>query len=148
MARRSFSRKGSKRVKYSVENVGVSVTMPEEIVNGIHQNGQTIIPATDVQGVRAIKHLTVTLTHPGDGDYQYEFYWALVFVPQGYQANALFPYFSESQLQGSLYEPNQFVMACGYNDPSAGPIRIRSNVSRNLQSGDSVALVIGAKGQV
>ena len=64
-------------------------------------------------------------------------------MPQGYQANALFPYFSESQLQGSLYEPNQFVMACGYNDPSAGPIRITSRVNRNLQSGDSVALVIG-----
>ena len=65
-------------------------------------------------------------------------------MPQGYQANALFPYFSESQLQGSLYEPNQFVMACGYNDPSAGPIRIYSRVNRNLQSGDSVALVIGS----
>ena len=56
----------------------------------------------------------------------------------------MFPYFSESQLQGSLYEPNQFVMACGFNDPTAGPIRINSRVNRNLQSGDSVALVIGA----
>ena len=64
-------------------------------------------------------------------------------MPQGYQANALFPYYSESHLQGSLYEPNQFVMACGFNDPSAGPIRITSRVNRNLQSGDSVALVIG-----
>ena len=34
-------------------------------------------------------------------------------------------------------------MACGYNDPTAGPIRIGSRVSRNLQSGDSIALVIG-----
>ena len=65
-------------------------------------------------------------------------------MPQGYQANALFPYFSESQLQGSMYEPNQFVMSCGYIDPSAGPIRIASRVSRNLQSGDSVAIVIGS----
>ena len=73
-------------------------------------------------------------------------WWALVFVPQGYQANALFPFYASSGLQGSLYEPNQFVMACGYNDPSAGPIRIRSRVSRNLQSGDSIALVIGNRG--
>ena len=73
-----------------------------------------------------------------------EFYWAIVFVPQGYNANQLFPYYAESQHQGSLYEPNQFVMGCGYIDPSAGPIRIRSNVNRNLQSGDSIALVIGA----
>lgn len=118
--------------------------MPADITNGIRQNGQTIIPATDVQGVRSIKHLTVTLSHPGDEAAQNEFWWALVFVPQGYQANGLFPYYSESQLQGSLYEPNQFVMACGYIDPSAGPIRITSRVNRNLQSGDSVAIVIGS----
>ena len=35
-------------------------------------------------------------------------------------------------------------MGCGYIDPSAGPIRIRSNVNRNLQSGDSIALIVGA----
>lgn len=34
-------------------------------------------------------------------------------------------------------------MGCGYIDPSAGPIRITSKVSRNLQSGDSVALIVG-----
>jgi len=34
-------------------------------------------------------------------------------------------------------------MACGYNDPTAGPIRIGSRVSRNLQSGDSIALIVG-----
>ena len=70
--------------------------MPENIVNGMRQNGQTIIPATDVQGVRSIKHLTVSLSNGNDGAGEQEFYWALVFVPQGYQANALFPYFSES----------------------------------------------------
>ena len=34
-------------------------------------------------------------------------------------------------------------MGCGFIDPGAGPIRISSKVNRNLQSGDSVALVIG-----
>lgn len=34
-------------------------------------------------------------------------------------------------------------MGCGYIDPTAGPIRISSKVSRNLQSGDSIALIIG-----
>jgi hypothetical protein len=70
-------------------------------------------------------------------------WWALVFVPQGYNANVLFPYFADSQTSGSLYEPNQFVMGCGYIDPNAGPIRVTSKVSRNLQSGDSIALIIG-----
>ena len=124
--------------------MGVKISLPNEVVNGLRQNGQTIIPATDVQGVRSVKHLTVNLSQGTDGAGEQEFYWALVFVPQGYNANALFPYFGESQLQGSLYEPNQFVMSCGYTDPGAGPIRIRSNVSRNLQSGDSIALIVGA----
>ena len=55
--------------------------MPEQIVNGMRQNGQTIIPATDVQGVRSIKHLTVSLSNGNDGAGEQEFYWALVFVP-------------------------------------------------------------------
>ena len=36
-----------------------------------------------------------------------------------------------------MYEPNQFVMNCGVVDPSAGPIRFTSPVSRNLNDGDS-----------
>ena len=44
-----------------------------------------------------------------------------------------------------MYEPNQFVMGCGYIDPEAGPIRISSRIARNLQSGDSIALVIGSR---
>ena len=43
----------------------------------------------------------------------------------------------------SFYEPNQFVMAAGCNDPEAGPIRVRSPISRNLNSGDSIWLVVG-----
>ena len=34
-------------------------------------------------------------------------------------------------------------MAAGCNDPEAGPIRVRSPVSRNLNSGDSIWLVVG-----
>ena len=39
-----------------------------------------------------------------------------------------------------MYEPNQFVMNCGVVDPSAGPIRFTSPVSRNLNDGDSIYL--------
>ena len=41
-----------------------------------------------------------------------------------------------------MYEPNQFVMNCGVVDPSAGPIRFTSPVSRNLNDGDSIYLLI------
>lgn len=85
----------SKRVRYSVENVGVSISATTQ-TNGLYQNGQTIIPATDVQGTRSVKHLTVSLSTADATNDNTEFYWALIFVPQGYQANALFPYFAES----------------------------------------------------
>ena len=41
-----------------------------------------------------------------------------------------------------MYEPNQFVMNCGVVDPSAGPIRFTSPVSRNLNDGDSIYMLI------
>ena len=43
---------------------------------------------------------------------------------------------------GSMYEPNQFVMNCGVIDPTAGPIRIYSPISRNLNDGDKISLLI------
>ena len=104
MVKRSFSRKGSKRVKYSVENVGVSITTGSSEQNGLYQNGQTIVHPAAVQGTRAVKHLTVSLSQ-GIEDMR-PVWWALIFVPQGYQANALFPFYASSGLQGTLYEPN------------------------------------------
>ena len=143
MARRSVSRKGYKRARYSVENVGVNITTPEETTNRLHQAGTTIIPPTDVEGVRTVKHLTLSLSTSSTGTGNADVWWAIVFVPEGYNANPMFQ--GSTNLQGSIYEPNQFVMGCGYIDPEAGPIRITSRVARNLQSGDSVALVIGSR---
>ena len=45
-----------------------------------------------------------------------------------------------------MYEPNQFVMNCGVFDFSGGPLRITSPVSRNLNSGDSIALIMSNPG--
>ena len=42
----------------------------------------------------------------------------------------------------SLYEPNQFVMACGVADFDGGPLRCVSPISRNLNSGDAIYLVV------
>ena len=82
-----------------------------------------------MQGTRTVRHLTVSLTGITG---EKEFYYALVYVPEGYSANQLFPNFASSTNQGSLYEPNQNVLSCGIIDPEAGPIRIRSNISKNL----------------
>ena len=39
----------------------------------------------------------------------------------------------DSTAVADMYEPNQFVMNCGIVDPTAGPIRFSSPVSRNPQ---------------
>ena len=41
-----------------------------------------------------------------------------------------------------MYEPNQFVMNCGIVDPTAGPIRFGSPISRNLNDGDAIYLIV------
>ena len=50
--------------------------------------------------------------------------------------------YQEKEQQITLYEPNQFVMSSGVLDFSGGPLRIRSKLSRNLNSGDRIALAL------
>ena len=137
--RRQYRRSSGQRDKYSVEQTGFAYGLPTEPTNGLRQQAVVVVPPVDVQGMRKVKHLTVSLTQIG-GD-QWAFHWALVFVPQGYTPNAL--YSLTGSVSGSVYEPNQFVLNAGIADPTAGPVRIRSPISRNLNSGDAIYLVYG-----
>ena len=78
-------------------------------------------------------HVPKPLLRPG------RFYWALVYVPQGTVPGNINV---GSTGASGMYEPNQFVMNCGVVDPSAGPIRFTSPVSRNLNDGDSIYMLI------
>ena len=142
MSRRAPRRtiKSYNRDKYSKENFRTEVTTGANLVNGLYQGGQVIVPPTTTQGMRKVKHITVGLAkQSSDTEFtEHPFHWALVYVPEGYTANPI------GAAGGSLYEPNQYVMACGVIDPDAGPIRIRSPIARNLNSGDSISLVIGS----
>ena len=130
-------RKGSSRDKYSVEQRAVSFTTDAALVSGLSQQAVVVVPPTDLQGMRKVKHLTASLVSSSPTA---TFYWALVYVPQGTTPNPL-------STGGSLYEPNQFVMNCGIIDNDAGPMRISTPLSRNLNSGDAVYLVVGALSQ-
>ena len=127
------------RSKYSIEQksfqASANTTTP---VNGIYQDTFTIVDAVSIQGMRKVKHIMTNLTLTGStgSDSINPLYWAIVYVPQGTNVGAL-------NLNNSLYEPNQYVMNCGVIDPSAGPIRFSSPVSRNLNSGDTIMLVVG-----
>ena len=139
MSRRAPRRtiKSYNRDKYSKENMSITINSGVEPVNGHYQGGQVIVPASATQGMRKVKHITVSLAKFTADDNR-PFLWALVYVPEGYPVNHI------GAPGTSLYEPNQYVMACGIIDPDAGPIRIRSPIARNLNSGDSISLVIAS----
>ena len=84
---------------------------------------------------------TVNLTQIATSNAESNLFWALVYVPQGTTAGAL-NIATAGATPGSMYEPNQFVMNCGVVDPSAGPIRMSSPISRNLNDGDKITLLI------
>ena len=139
---RKFYRKSyrsSPRDKYSIEHTTVSVLTAATATANLYQQTTNIVPASPTQGMRKVKHVTVSLTSdlPQSGVLS-SIYWALVYVPEGYSVNPM-----NGNPGASFYEPNQFVMAAGCNDPEAGPIRVRSPISRNLNSGDSIWLVVG-----
>ena len=90
--------------------------------------------------MRTVGNFTITLTAGLDSsNVSAPVYWALVYVPQGQTTASL-----NVNNGGSLYEPNQYVIACGVNDPTAGPIRIRTRMMRKLNSGDFVSLLMAA----
>ena len=133
-----YGKKGWKRAgfrgsrdKYSVETRAGSITTD---VNG--DAGETIVPATTLQGMRKVKHLTISMADTA-GINSNALFWAIVYVPQGTAANTL-----TVDSSSSLYEPNQFVMGTGVFDFSAGPLRVHCPLSRNLNSGDSIALIV------
>ena len=128
-------RSNKNRDKYSVEQTAFTASPSDTPQNNLYQAVTTVVPATNVQGMRKVKHLTLSVGCTGNIGL---IYWALVYVPYGYTPN----YLTDT---GEMYEPNQFVMNCGLIDTDAGPQRISSPISRNLNSGDSIALVVGTR---
>ena len=122
------------RDKYSVEQQAGSIAIPAQ-----QQAWSVVVPDTATQGMRKVKHLIVSLAgvEEASSSSAAVVYWALVYVPQGTTPNTL----SITGTTG-MYEPNQFVMNCGVADFSAGPLRFSSPVSRNLNSGDKIVLIM------
>ena len=120
------------RDKYSVEQNGGSL-----VLNSSGNGGVTVVPSSPTQGMRKVKHITVSMANvAATSAASTSLYWAIVYVPQGTTANTL-----QLDSGSTLYEPNQFVMSCGVFDFDGGPLRIHCPLSRNLNSGDSIALV-------
>ena len=123
-------------VKWSRENKGCILTFQNQPINTLYQGGAIVVPSVATQGTRTVGRFTITIPVSEDRNY----IWALVYVPQGTTASNLFN--TTGTVEGSLYEPNQYVLASGINDGNTGPIRIRSSMKRVLHSGDFISLIL------
>ena len=133
--RRRYYRSGNKD-KYSVEHTSFISRLTVGTTNSV-----SIVPSTAIRGMRKVKHLTVSLSNSSSDDNLAGVRWALVYVPEGYTPQA----FNIPTLENpsvDLYAANQFVMSCGVVDFTAGPARIRTPLSRNLNSGDQIVLLL------
>ena len=151
MVRRYYRRhRSGNRDKYSIENTCITASEfaqwttiaadPEINTQTSFQFVSQVVPSSDVEGMRKVKHLTLSFSCPSE----IKLLYALVYVPQGYEPNTIrFPALGKGV---SLYEPNQYVMSSGVLDFSGGPLRVKTPLSRNLNSGDSIALVLAASG--
>ena len=146
MPRRYFKRHFN-RDKYSVEQTAIvsPAISGWSLIEGTEGQTQsslqwvtTVVPPSDENGMRKVKHLTISLTN-STSDTLVLFY-ALVFVPEGYTP---LPIRVPTAGSGTyMYASNQFVMSSGVIDFGAGPNRIRTPLSRNLNSGDRIFLIM------
>lgn len=138
--RASYARVVAHRAKYSIETNATNQALSAMTVDGTTRYGlQEVVPATAIQGMRKVKHMQVSvcLQHnaaAGPVAGGSPILWALVYVPQGQST------VNPPATSGSIYEPNQFVIASGIADADAGPIRINTPLARNLNSGDGIYL--------
>lgn len=140
MPRRYYRRRSiGSRDKYSVEQTLWRISLTQ----ASPQQYAEVVPATTIKGMRKVKHLTIQLSNMPAAE-GWPLYYALVYVPEGYDANTL--NVPSDNAISSLYEPNQFVMAAGILDTTSGPNRIHCPIARNLNSGDKIVFIIACPG--
>ena len=150
MVRRYYRRtpRSNNRDKYSVEQTLISAPAynawtevpATDSTKLTRQFSISVIPPTSEQGMRKVKHFTLSFSNANMNGAP--LVYALVYVPEGYDPNPINVPIDGNAI--SMYEPNQFVISQGIIDTDAGPQRIRSPLSRNLNSGDSIYLIIAA----
>lgn len=104
-------------------------------------NAIPLVAPIESQGMRKCKNFTLTIAC--SAQITVPLIYALVYVPQGTQASRL--NVGENGAVVSLYEPNQNVILSGILSYSQEvPITKYSRLARNLNSGDSIQLIVRA----
>lgn len=133
-------------MRYSNETTSIATELPASVA-GKSLTFANLVKGIDQQGIRKVKNFTLRVTHGCPTP----LFFALVYVPAGQTASSL--KFGTYAIQGgaqpaSLYEPNQNVIMCGTIDTGSDTYptqasTFRTRLARNLNSGDSIALVLG-----
>ena len=82
------------RDKYSIEQTAGTLTTNSEGDAGV----AVVLPAT-FQGMRKVKHITVSIADAVGASSAAALFWAIVYVPQGSSANTI------NVDGGAMYEP-------------------------------------------
>nr|WEY08166.1 hypothetical protein [Po-Circo-like virus] len=139
-----------KTVKYSNETYNYSGSL---LVNNAAQKGNwhhVLITSIDQQGVRKCKNFELSLTgspfYPsaeGQEPLQIPIFYALVYVPQGTEPSQI--NIGAPEAAASLYEPNQNVIMAGvWPGDLTAPFVKKTRLARNLNSGDSIQLILSS----
>lgn len=165
MYRRNYRSYRGKYAKYSNETIAFNTQVTDDVDGNvtfptghdptdptvITYRGVLIVPATDILGNRKVKNFTLKLTANGNDD---QIFGALVYVPEGTLASSL-------QVGGpfqSMYEPNQNVICTFIIPPNVArttegaisaqsaptQIVVSNKLARNLNTGDSIALLFSS----
>ena len=141
MPRRYVKRYRSNRDKYSVEQttfLTYSVAnwtgfQGEGLTDTLQTNIQLVTP-TAMEGMRKIKHLTISLANAGND--AMPLWWAIQYVPSGYEPQPL--RIANNGGGSNLVAANQNIMASGVIDFSAGPTRIYSRLALKSITPDAI----------
>lgn len=152
MARRY--RRPSKKYKWSIERTALRILAGPPGTT----NHTVIIPPSNAEGMRCIKHVSVKCTtqlsqigiigDPINIEENLVIYWAIVYVPEGYgPQDLILPDYTDATAVNrstDFYYANQFVMAAGVQSMTNPTFTAKSYLSRNLNSGDGIAFICGA----
>lgn len=133
-------RRNYNKQRYSVENIVKDLLVDvDTTATTIYQRQgiQDVVPADFSNIPRKVSHIHLHF----DQD-NFNFVWALVYVPASYSPNFL----GLTSDSPNLYNPNQFLMGSGYvnANTAGGQNNFTVPLKRILHSGDNIRLIIAA----
>ena len=150
---RGYTRRYARRiksVKYSNETVNSTGQFEVTDTNNTQQN-MVVVAKADIQGTRKCKNFELSMTGgplfhddattDATVDKNIPIIWALVYVPEGTTPGSV--HWGGLDRSASLYEPNQNVIMSGVWPANlTSPYKMKTRLARNLNSGDSIYLVM------